>query len=154
MKKTISVAVALLALAFTTQAQDLKESEVPSKVKEAFAKKYPEKKARWEKEGPDYEAEFEMDHVESSATFDQDGVFKELEQEIKISDLPKIITNYCAEKYSSHKIAETSKITLANGNIRYEAELRKGKEHIDLLFDATGNFISRGNVEVEHDEED
>lgn len=154
MRKTIAYTVALLVMAFTIRAQDLKESEVPTKVKDAFAKKFPGKKAQWEKEGPDFEAEFEMDDIESSAIFDPEGTFKELEQAIKSSDIPKIITDYCADKYAGHKISETSKITLANGNVRYETELRKGKEHIDLLFDSKGNFISRGNVEVEHNEED
>ncbi|WP_317898037.1 PepSY-like domain-containing protein [Aurantibacillus circumpalustris] len=154
MKKSIVLVLALFVIAFTTKAQDVKEADVPENVKAAFSKKFPKAQAKWEKEGLNYEAEFDMDKVESSVIFDKDGKFIELEQEMQTSDLPKSIIDYCSGRYSTHKIAEASKITLANGSVRFETELRKGREHIDLLFDSTGNFISRGNVEVDNADND
>lgn len=143
MKKIIVMATSLLIVNIAT-AQHVKEAEVPTKVKESFAKKYPTSKVEfWEKEGEDYEAEFDLNKIESSAVFTANGTFKELEQEIKITELPKSATGYCSKNYVDHKIAEAAKITLANGTIKFEVELKKGKEHFDVLFDENGIFLSK-----------
>lgn len=138
----------------TATAQHLKEIEVPKNVKESFAKKYPASKVSvWEKEAStssatgeiiyDYEAEFNLNKIESSAVFTANGTFKEIEQEIKITELPKSAIDYCVQHFAGHKITEAAKITLANGSTKFEAELKKGKEHFDALFDEKGNFLSK-----------
>ena len=148
MKQIILLASSLLIIN-GAKAQDLKESEVPEIIKQSFIKKYPNTKVDgWEKEGTDYEAEFHLNKVESSASFDANGRFKELEQEIKITELPKAASEYCAKTYIGYKIGEASKITDVNGKIMFEAELQKGKEHFDVMFDDKGNFIKKGEVET------
>lgn len=131
------------------RAQKIKESELPAEVKEGFAKKYPGTKAeKWEKEGADYEAEFDLNKLESSAVFDANGTFKELEQEIKIAELPAGVADYCAKNFAGYKLAEAEKITDASGKIVFEAEMRKGKEHFDALFDNSGSFIKKSAPSV------
>ena len=143
MKQIILVAGTLLVIN-TATAQHLKEAEVPTSVKASFAKKYNTSKVEaWEKEGEDYEAEFHLNKVESSAVFSADGIYKELEQDIKITELPKTVTEYCSKNFSGYKISETAKITDANGKIMYEAEMTKGKEHLDAIFDSKGSFIKK-----------
>ncbi len=152
MKKIVIIA---LCLGFTAvKAQDVKEADVPAKVKEAFAKKYAGSKAKeWEKEGADYEVEFDLNKVESSAVFLVDGTFKELEQEIKLSELPKAASDYCTKNYAGYKLTEAEKITDASGKVMFEAEMEKGKEHFDVIFDDKGAFIKKGEIEKVSDKE-
>ena len=123
-------------------AQKINESEVPSIVKENFAKKYPGVKAlKWEKENSDFEVGFYMDKVQSSAIFDPSGNFKEFEQEMSVSEMPKAIIDYSIQNYHGFHITEAARITDANGKTFYELEMDKGKKHFELLFDLQGNFI-------------
>jgi len=146
MKQIILLAYTLL-LINGAKAQDLKESEVPEIIKQSFLKIYPNTKVDgWEKEGTDYEAEFIINKVESSAIFDANGRFKELEQVIKITELPMAATEYCAKIYVGYKLEEAAKITNVSGKILFEAEMKKGKEHFDVMFDDKGNFIKREGV--------
>ena len=143
MKKIILMAGSLFVIN-TATAQHLKEAEVPTNVKASFAKKYATSKVEvWEKEDENYEAEFHLNKVESSAVFSADGTFKELEQEIKITELPKTVTDYCTKIFAGYKISETAKITDGNGKVMYEAEMTKGKEHFDAIFDSKGSFVRK-----------
>jgi len=148
MKNILSMTVILMITSGAVSAQKVKQEAVPAQVKEAFAKKYPGQKAEWEKEGSDYEAGFDLNKIESSAVFSPEGTFKELEQEIKISELPKAVTEYCAKNFADHKLSEGAKITDAAGKLTYEAELTKGKEHFDAIFDQQGNFIKKSEVSL------
>lgn len=153
MKKSIAFIVVMLPATFTF-AQKLKEADVPSAVKEAFVKKYPGAKAEWEKEGSDYEAEFKLDKVETSAVFAANGTFKEVEQEIKISELPKSVSEYCTKNFVGYKLDEATKITDSTGKVWYEVEMEKGKEEIDAVFDDQGNFIKRSEESGKENDKD
>lgn len=154
MKNILITAATVIFVSGTASAQKMKSTEVPTQVKEAFAKKYPGQKAEWEKEGSDYEAEFDLNKVESSAVFGSDGTFKELEQEIKTSELPKAVTDYCAKNFPDHKLSEAAKITDASGKLSYEAEMSKGKEHFDALFDHQGHFIKKSVASTKEEGKD
>lgn len=153
--KTTIILMAMLLNVSLASAQKMNEADVPASVKSAFAKKYPGAKVeKWEKEGADYEAEFDLSKVESSAVFDANGNFKELEQEIKSSELPKAITDYCAKTYAGYKLTEAAKVTDSNGKVMYEAEMSKGKEEFDVIFDDKGNFIKKSDPETGEEEKD
>ena len=137
MKKTILLLTIGFA-AITANAQKLKEAEVPAEVKAAFTKQYPNTKAKgWEKEDGNYEVEFDSNKNEMTLVIDPKGSILETETEIKVSDLSKTITDYCAKNYAGKKIKEASKIVDAKGVITYEAAIEK----TDVLFDANGKFI-------------
>lgn len=153
--KTMLMIVASVLTFSCANAQKINEAEVPASVKNGFAKKYPGAKVeKWEKEGADYEAEFDLNKVESSAVFDANGTFKELEQEIKTSALPKAATDYCTKNYVGYKLSEAAKITDSTGKVMYEAEMSKGKEHFDALFDDKGNFVKKSAIEKGEEEKD
>lgn len=153
--KTLLLA-GIIGLTFgCSNAQKSNDTNVPEAVKTAFGKKYPDvKKVSWEAEGKTYEAEFTMYKVEYSAVFDGSGVFQEEETEIKVSELPTSVVDFCSKTYADHKISEAAKITNANGTISYEAEMSKGKIHFDVIFDANGNFVSKGEPASEDDEDE
>ncbi len=137
--KTLSMTIAGLLIISCATAQKLKQSEVPVAVKESLKKHFPTIKAEaWEKEGANFEAEFDLNKVETSAVFDTNGYLIETESEIAISAFPQAATTYLATKYKGQKIKEISKITEANGKVKYEAEIN-GK---DILFDEKGNPLN------------
>ena len=149
MKTTIATIALCFGLSYAN-AQHVKEAEVPASVKDSFAKKYPGTKVKvWEKEGADFEAEFDLNKVESSAVFSADGTFKELEQEIKTSALPKAVTDYCTKNFAGYKLSEAAKITDANGKVMFEAEMEKDKMVFDAIFDDKGNFVKKSEAAKE-----
>lgn len=137
MKKLFGLLFISAAVSLTACAQKLDASKVPASVKESFIKQFPGAIAKWEKEGEKYEAEFKHQNHEMSAVFDANGTMEESEMEIKASELPAGVTTYIKEHYKGASIKEVAKITKANGEVNYEAEVH-GK---DLIFDATGKFL-------------
>lgn len=114
-----------------------KKTEVPAAVKESFAKQFPGTTAKWDKEDGKYEAGFKHMGHEMSALFEGNGTMTESEMEIKVSELPVSVVNYAKEHHKGATIKEAAKITKANGEINFEAEV-KG---MDLIFDANGKFL-------------
>ena len=76
-----------------------------------------------------------------SASYSADGKLMETETEIKVSALPATVSDYIAKNYPGQKIKEASKIMDDKGTLSYEAEIKKGKEDLDLIFDQSGNFL-------------
>lgn len=146
------------AVLFTinAKAQKVKEEMVPKAIVTSFQTNFVGAKAEaWEKEKDgSYEAEFNWNKVESSATFAADGKLMETEQEIKTAELPKSVAAYITKNYAGYKIIEAAKITEGTGKVMFEAEVKKGKETFDLIFDKDGNFVKKITPTKEDDEED
>lgn len=139
MKKTTFI-LALCLAAGCASAQKLKEADVPSAVKESFAKQYPAAKAEsWEKEGANYEAELRLNKVETSVVFDASGKLLETETEIAISALPKAVLDHINKTMPGKKIKEAAKIVDSSGKVMYEAEIDKK----DYLFEENGTPVAR-----------
>lgn len=152
--KTLFLSAAICFLGINSaSAQKIKETEVPKAVVSSFHSNFKNATAKeWEKEGNNYEAEFDWNKVETSASFSAEGKLMETEHEIKVSELPKAVSDYVTKNYAGSKIEEASKITTPDGVVTYEAEVKKGKEEMDLMFDSTGAFIKK-EVETEKDKD-
>ena len=137
MKKLLMSVMAITVMVFAANAQKLDASKVPAAVKTSFAKQYPGITAKWEKEAGKYEAGFDQNGHEMSALFEPTGAMTESEMEIKVSELPASVMQYITAHHKGATVKEASKITKANGEVNYEAEV-KGK---DLIFDANGKFL-------------
>ncbi len=140
MKQKLLAALFFSATLHTiADAQDLKEKDVPTTVRTAFAKKYPDaKKVSWEKEKGNYEVNWGGKSGEdSSVTFTPSANFVEIVVAIPVSQLPANVSLYVKGHYKGAKISEAGKVTDAAGRHMYEAEI-KGK---DLIFDENGAFI-------------
>lgn len=136
--KSIVILLAAMFGATFANAQKISDKEVPTAVKSALQKSYPNaKEIKWEKEKAHYEAGFEADETEYSLLIDASGKVIETEIEIKLNDLPAKAKDYVSKNYAGYKIKEAAKITDSKGVVTYEAEV-KGT---DLIFDSTGNFI-------------
>ena len=145
MKSTIITAAIIVFAMNLASAQKIKETEVPKSVLTSFQTHFKGAKANaWDKEkNGEFEAEFEMNKVEMSANFSSDGTLIETEEEIAISSLPKSVEEYINKNYLGSKIEEAAKITDASGKMTYEAEIKKGKEEVELLFDSNGQFLKK-----------
>ena len=153
MKHVILFSISLFTLSCSNAQKPSKEA-VPQNVKDAFALRYPTVKIKeWEREEDGFEAEFKMNKIEMSANFSSYGVFQEVEQEIKVTELPKAVVEYCTKTYAGYKMSEAAKITDAAGVVKFEAEMAKGKEHFDAIFSANGTFESKGEFSSEEDED-
>ena len=132
MKKILILAV----FAFVTikaNAQKMTADKVPSAVKESLTKIYPNAKGtKWDRENADYEASFKMDGKDMSVVFDAKGMEKEVETDIKFSELPIPVQTALKGK----KVKEAA-IIKKGGKTFYEAEVG-GK---DLLFEADGKTV-------------
>ncbi|MDB5232259.1 MAG: hypothetical protein JWN76_3064 [Chitinophagaceae bacterium] len=137
MKKLFVMLFATGAAALAANAQKLDASKVPATVKVSFSRQFPGVSAKWEKEQQNYEAGFTQGGHASSALFEANGTFLESEIAIKASGLPAKVNAYIAKHHSGKNIREAAKITKADGEINYEAEVI-GQ---DLIFDANGNFV-------------
>lgn len=147
MKTIITIFALSLGFSFAN-AQTLKEAEVPTAVKDAFKKQYPSAKVKkWEKEGANFEAEFMVGKVENAAAYDATGKLVMTEMEIKVTELPKAVTDYINTNMKGKKAKEASKMTYTDGKVQYEAEV----DDVDYLFDDKGNFIEK---ETETDKDD
>jgi hypothetical protein len=109
--------------------------DVPPHITADFAKKYPTAtKVQWEIEEGKYQSSFRFSKKEMYIVYNPGGGVEETETVISRSGLPAKAREYVKGK---GRIKEVGRIEMANGTIRYEAEL-KGK---DLIFDDKGNFL-------------
>lgn len=139
MKKAAFILPVIFAFAVSAYAQDIKTKDVPTVVKEALAKKYPQAtKVSWEKEKGNYEANWGGKSGEdTSVQFTPAGAFVEEVNAIAVSQLPAEVATYVKSHYNGAKIKEAGKVTDASGKHFFEAEI-KGK---DLFFDENGKFV-------------
>ncbi len=150
MKKTLSLVAIMFGLSTATFAQEKNEKNeegnemktkinVPSAVKTALAKKYPEAtKVGWEKENGNYEANWGGKSGEdNSVQFTPSGNFIEIVKAIPVSELPVSTIAYVKHHYKGAKITEAGKVTDAKGKTSYEAEVNRK----DIIFDENGSFV-------------
>jgi len=151
MKKILSLLICLLFVG-SISAQKSKQ-EIPATAKTAFAAKFPTaQKAKWSIEKPgEYEVEFTLDKMESSALFDAAGTLIETETEINQSELPSAAKTTLAKDFAGFKLDEIERSTDAKGIISYEMEAVKGKEKLELCFDANGKLTSKEPLKKDKD---
>jgi Putative beta-lactamase-inhibitor-like, PepSY-like len=140
MKKWISILVCLTVFTAVSQAQRIKDSQVPAPVKAALQSKYPDSRhVTWEKENGNFEANWGgRSGEDNSVQFSPAGKFIEQVKAIPITQLPPAAVTYIKLHYKGAPISEAGRVTDARGKIRFEAEVKRK----DLLFDEDGKFIS------------
>jgi hypothetical protein len=149
MKKILPLLICLLFVG-SISAQKSKE-QIPAAAKSTFAAKFPTaQKVKWSIEKPgEFEVEYTFNKMESSALFDAAGALLETETEISESELPAAAKTTLAKEFAGFKLDEIERSTDAKGVISYEMEAAKGKEKLELCFDANGKFISKEPLKKE-----
>ena len=145
MKKLKTLGAVLLAIAIGAGIFAFSTIEdAPQKVREAFAKKFPNvKKVKWEKESDtEWEGEFKMKGTEYSANFLQDGTWQETEHEIKKKSIPVIIKTTLETEFSDYEIEEAEISETLQGSV-YEFELEMGEEELEVVIDKNGKVLKK-----------
>jgi hypothetical protein len=136
----------LLSFAFATAtslyAQKINSKDVPDPVKTGLQKTYTVKDVDWDKEGDNYEASFKQKGNEMSVVLDASGNTVETEVEISKKELPPPVLEVLKKDFAGYKIEEAAKIT-ANNVVSYEAEVEKGEQSFELIFDPQGKILKK-----------
>ena len=144
MKTLIIILVALFTSIVNIDAQKLTIDKVPDALKGSFKDKFPSATSeKWEKEGDEYEVTFKLKKEAFSAKFDQTGKWLETEQDIKVSELPMPIQNNIRKEFPGFKIEEACRLESLKDGHAFEAEVEKGKESWDLIYNADGKLLSK-----------
>jgi hypothetical protein len=129
----IAVLIILVLLGTITNAQH--KVTAPAKVYDAFIRKYPcAIKVKWGRDKANYEVSFVYLEQRMAAVFAANGDWRETEIEIPLDSLPSQSRQFAVTK---GRIVESSKILKANGQMIYEAEVKRK----NLLFDSTGKYL-------------
>lgn len=151
MKRIIFAAfVALLAFTGCNQQQ------VPDEVKSSFKDKFPDaKNVSWDNESSDeWEAEFQQNDIKYSADFSSEGEWMETETEITNAELPSEVVQGVQSKYPGASISKAEKVERKDGTA-YELEIKSDSGEMEVIFDASGNFVKKEAAEEDdHEEED
>ncbi len=140
--KNAIIFLTVFFLVVSIAAQNKKEVKFSEKAKAAFAKVYPNATdVKWQKEGKSYEVEFKQNGLATSIDIDSEGNISETESTIAKSDLPKGVEDYVAMNCKGWIISEAAKIVNAKGEVKFEAQVSKGKQKKDLFFTKDGTFI-------------
>ena len=132
------VLVIVTCLVMMTSFKGVKE--VPASIKRSFNTRFPTAhNIRWEEStGTHYEVGFVQDGKDNVAVFLADGTLKEIETEIKTTELPKRVIKSVNKKFPLSKIGFALKIERSNNTVVYDIEVRTGVEDIDITLDPMG----------------
>ena len=149
--KKLLVLFVCMALVVGVSATNQKEEKIPAAAKSGFAAKFPTaQKVKWSVEKPgEFEAEFTLNKVETSALFDAKGNLLETETEIKENELPQAVMATLAKDFAGYKLDEIEKAIDAKGTVSYEMEAVKGKEKLEIVFDASGKLLGKEALKEE-----
>lgn len=122
---------------------NVEKAATPKPVIDAFNKLFPAgTKAKFDREkNGEYEANFMMNGIDMSANFTIDGVWRETETTIAVSQLPEIVVKSIKMNHPQAKIVGAAKIEAPDSGLKYEADLLIGKKKSEVLLDAAGVFI-------------
>lgn len=138
--KNLFLILIFAAGCLTANAQNLKDSDVPSAVKTKFSSMYPNATGvKWEKENNEYGAAFKNNSAETEVIFDASGNHVQTEIDISVSSLPQSINDYVTKTLKGQSISEATKITSAAGTVTYEAKVGA----TDYIFTDNGSFVKK-----------
>lgn len=151
----MKVKIFALALLFASLSVYAQSTEVPTKVKDAFKKLYPNiSDVKWDKENKsEYEAGFKQNNIPISVVFNANGDVLETETTIKTNQLPNGIEQYIQKNYGGYTISEAAKIVDNKGKTTYEAEIKKENVKKDIIFDTNGKPVVKKDSEKDEEDE-
>ncbi len=145
MKKQFLVFGTTLAIAFTTQAQDIPQSQVPSVIVNEFNKQFPKATdVEWEMDGSLYDVEFEIGwNIDHEVWYNAEGKMVKHKEDISKSELPKAVIDKIKADFKGYSIDDLERIS-DNGKVVYKMELDAlVQQDFDVVMDSEGKIISK-----------
>jgi hypothetical protein len=122
-------------------AQNLKEEEVPSHVREALAKRYPTATdLRWEREDGGFEGAYKAKGKEVSVFYSAAGTFLRTEFDIAVKKLPANIVEALNQVYPENTIRETARMENANGTTSYKVLIEHKGKSLYVVLSTSGKI--------------
>lgn len=146
----------MLVVLFAAVAAYAQESEVPTEVKESFAKLYPKAKGvKWvvvpetEVNSAEYQAKTKVNGKAVVICMDNEGTLTETKTSISSSKLPKVVTQYIKATYPGSKVYEAYDIIGRSGDKFYEAGVNLSGSKFTVYFDKDGKQVDKSTVDSE-----
>lgn len=152
------ILVIFLASCASEQKKEKKDNEdIPEAVMNAFKDENPDEKFSVEKEGENYLFLFEEEGVEKEILYDKEGnlISEDTEQEVEIDPetLPQAIRDDIESRYPGAELLEADKVTLDDGSINYEVEIKVAEKILELIYEEDGTYMGIEDEEEELEEE-
>lgn len=129
----------------------------PEAVTTAFAKQNPKKVAYWSIEyGKNDEIYFEAAFnaaakTKAFALYDSYGAFRSLKTQVPLAKLPVTAQTYLKKNFpvkaKVNPVVRTLTVIDAQNTQTYIAEVKKDKKKYNVVFDATGEFIKKTEID-------
>lgn len=153
MNKLVLILMTLLMVTISANARDIRENQVPEKVKSYVTTNYPQAGSRkWEHKNKDhrlyyYRVEFKVNGKEVRLELEEDGSLISSREEISDSEIPEFIREYVQKNYNEVSILGVRKET-ERGETHYDVGVRFKNSsgytrHRNIHFDTEGNLINR-----------
>ncbi|MAU17001.1 MAG: hypothetical protein CMH46_15845 [Muricauda sp.] len=145
MKKQLLVFGTTLAIALTTQAQDIPQSQVPSVIVNEFNKQFPKATdVEWEMDGSLYNVEFEIGwNIDHEVWYNAEGKVVKHKEDISKSELPKAVIDRIKTDFKGYSIDDLERIS-DNGKVVYKMELDAlTLQDFDVVVDSKGKILSK-----------
>ncbi len=145
MKNIIFIAVLLTS--FSANTPLCAQKNVPQVVQTTFKAMFADaKKVKYSKETDgSFEVDFKQNNIKSSVHISAKGDWLETEQEIKKTDLPKVVLERITQLYPEWKIKSCEKVKMLDavtGTFTfYEVLVKKSGESMELKWTKDGNSI-------------
>ena len=140
--KTIKIFMLFLFASTIATAQDVRTSEVPKEVTNAFSKEFSKASdVEWERHRDGYKVEFDVGRLEHEVWYNASGVAIKKEQDIRENDLPQAVRDAIKSKYAGYRIDDVE-MNWQDNATTYSVELEKGKEEWKLRLDPNGKILN------------
>jgi hypothetical protein len=137
MKQMLS-AIAISSVLWGACSPDLRESKVPSVVRNTVATQFSgTSKVEWEKERQNYEAEFWIDTVGYTVLVNPEGTLLRFKHEIPLTLLPPAVQQTLQSQYAGFEVEDAEKIE-QGGQTFYQVEVEKGLKEMRLVLTPEG----------------
>ncbi len=145
MKNKFLIIGTVLAITFTSQAQDITQSQVPSVILNQFNNQYPKATdIEWEIDSNLYNVEFEIGwNTDHEIWYNTSGEMVKHKEDVSKSELPETVKNKIKSEFKGYSIDDLERIT-DNGKVIYKIELDAlTQQDWDVILDSNGNVISK-----------
>ena len=141
--KYFIVVFALFLSMFVLNAQSIKETKVPEKVKTAFAGFYPDaQEIKWQKDKQGFVVNFKLENIPASLLLNPEGKLLETKTSVPQSELPQNLQDYITANCKDYKLLNQEKIVNFDGTVIFKISIIKKKLKKDLLFSNDGHLIT------------
>ena len=142
---TALLAIAVGATSALADEQKVSCRAVPTAVRTAFEKAFPNAKIRHcSREVDKGKTAYEIASVEGETgrdvTFNPDGTLVSVEETIAFASVPEPVQRVVKERYPGGEIVRAEKI-IRNGTVLYEFGIRHRSKNVEIVFDPGGNEV-------------